>query len=159
MARKHKTEFTVVPGTSYLTGTRVFDASPEKVFRALTEADLIEQWWGPRRFTTKVDVLESNEGGRWRFLNIDEEGNEYGFHGVMHEVTAPSRLVRTFEFEGMPGHVALESMNIEPEGDGTRINIVSAFGSVEARDGMVDSGMEEGASETYERLDELLETL
>jgi len=151
-----ETEFIIKPGTHAMTMTRVFDAPRELVFKAMTDPNLIPKWWGPRDHSTKVDNMEVRSGGSWRFINVDSGGNEYGFHGVYHLIDAPNRVVQTFEFEGVPGHVALETMTLEDQGGKTRMVQQSVFQSVEDRDGMVQSGMQKGATETNDRLAELL---
>lgn len=72
---------------------------------------------------------------------------------------APERVVRTFEWEGLPGHISVETLRLEDLGGRTRITVTSAFDSVEDRDGMLQSGMERGASESYDRLAEYIATL
>lgn len=96
------------------------------------------------------------EGGRWRFVEREPDGNEYGFHGVYHAIFSPERIVQTFEFEGVPGHVLLETATFEEHDGKTMLTAQSVFQSVEDRDGMVQSGMEEGAVDTMDRLAELL---
>lgn len=145
----------VPEGAAYLTITREFDAPPEAVFRAMTDPDLIPQWWGPARYTTRVDQLEPRTGGSWRFVQSGEDG-EFAFRGVFHEVLPAERVIQTFEFEPMPGHVILETLVFEDLGGRTRTLGVSAFQSVADRDGMVASGMESGLAEGYQRLDALL---
>jgi len=100
--------------------------------------------------------MDVRPGGGWRFIQRDAAGNEFAFHGVYHEVVAPERIVGTFEFEGMPGHVALETSTLEDLGGRTRLTTISVFQTVEDRDGMAASGMELGASESMDRLEELL---
>jgi uncharacterized protein YndB with AHSA1/START domain len=151
-----KTEFVIKPGTQEMTMTRVFDAPRELVFKAMTDPNLIPKWWGPRDHWTKVDKMDMRPGGTWRFINGDSSGNEYGFHGVYHLIDAPKHVVQTFEFEGAPGHVALETMTLEDLGGRTRLVQHSVFQSVEDRDAMVQSGMQTGATETNDRLAELL---
>jgi uncharacterized protein YndB with AHSA1/START domain len=136
--------------------TRTFDAPRNLVFKAYTDRDLIEQWWGPRRFTTIVDKIDVKPGGLWRFINRDNVGNEYAFHGVYHDIAAPERIVDTFEFEGTPGHVSLETLTLEEIGGKTKVTGKSVFQSVEDRDGMLAEDMEEGVLETMDRLAELL---
>jgi uncharacterized protein YndB with AHSA1/START domain len=150
--------FIAEPGGSQVVTSRYLPATPEKVFQALTNPDLLGQWWGPRRYETIIDEYEPRRGGRWRFIH-KAEGEEHGFNGVIHELLVDERITQTFEYEGMPGHVALEQLKLEPEGDGTRITTVSAFTCVEDRDGMVNSGMEGGLTESYDRLVELVTTL
>lgn len=151
--------FSAEPGTSQVITSRYLPAPPEKVFQALTDPELIVKWWGPRRLKTIIDEYEPRRGGCWRFIHRDEDGNEYGFNGVIHELLLNERVTQTFEFEGMPGHAVLEQLKLEPEGEGTRIRTVSAFTSVEDRDGMVNSGMEGGLTESYDRLEELVQTI
>jgi len=159
MAGQNKTNVAAEPGKQEMTITREFDAPRELVFKAFTDPGLVPQWWGPGRLSTLVDKLDARSGGQWRFINQDPDGNEYGFHGVYHEILAPERIIDTFEFEGLPekGHVSLDTalFDVLP-GNRTRLTIQSVFRSVADRDGMVMSGMESGLSEGFERLDEIL---
>jgi len=150
------TEIIIEPGKQDIVFKRTFDAPREVVFKALMDPSLIPNWWGPRKYETIVDEMEPKSGGRWRFINRNNEsGEEFGFHGVFHEVT-PERIVQTNEFEGFPGAVALETSTLEERDGKTYMTAVSLAPSVEARDAMVASGMETGARETYDRLDELV---
>lgn len=139
--------------------TREFDASPALVFRAHTEADLIPRWWGPRRLSTTIDVLDVRPGGSWRFVQHDDEGNEFAFHGVFHTVAPDRQIAQTFEWEGMPDHVSLDTMTFEAIDGRTKMTSVSVFQTPEDRDGMMESGMEEGVYDGYDRIDELLKML
>jgi uncharacterized protein YndB with AHSA1/START domain len=126
------------------------------VFKIYTDPDAIPMWWGPRRYSTTVEKMEVRPGGAWRFVQRDADGNQYAFRGFYHEVVPGERLVQTFEFEGMPGHVLLETAVFEDLGRRTKLTTTSVFQSVNDRDGMVASGMEEGAAESTDRLEELL---
>ena len=162
MAKNNKTKITAEPGKQEIVITREFEAPRELVFKAYIDPQLIPQWWGPRYLTTEVDKLDMRPGGQWRFINRDEQGNEYAFHGVYHEVLAPERVIDTFEFEGLPetGHVTLETMRLEElPGGRTRLIVQSVFQSLADRDGTLQSGMQEGVNDTYDRLAELLEKL
>jgi uncharacterized protein YndB with AHSA1/START domain len=162
MTQNKQTTITAEPGKQEILITREFDAPRELVFKACTDPQLIPQWWGPRNLSTEVDKLDLRPGGQWRFLNRDAQGNEYGFHGVYHEVLAPERIIDTFEFEGLPekGHVTLETMKLEElPGGRTRLIAQSVFQSVADRDGMLQSGMEAGVHDTYDRLAELLKKM
>ncbi len=101
--------------------------------------------------------IRHGSGGFWRYLNRDAQGNEFWFHGTYHEITPPSRLVYTFEFEGMPGHVLLGIVTFEEKNGKTKVTEKSIFESVGDRDGMMESGMKEGGAETMDRLAELVE--
>jgi uncharacterized protein YndB with AHSA1/START domain len=144
------------PGTQEIVVTRSFDAPRDLVFRAFTDPDAVRQWWGLDSSETVVDLLEARPGGRWRFVERDGKGGEDAFHGVYHDLQAPERIVYTFEYEGMPGHVLLETVVLEDQ-DGRRLMTdTSVFQSVADRDGMLQSGMESGAAESYARLDRYL---
>ena len=159
---KNKTTITAEPGKQELFISREFDAPRELVFKAHTDPELYARWLGPRGLTTTFEVFEPVNGGRYRFIQKDKDGNEFAFHGVTHEVTAPERIIGTFEFEGLPeaGHVTLETTRFEAlPGGRTRVTSQSVFQSVADRDGMIQSGMEDGVNQGYERLDEILATM
>lgn len=144
------------PGKQEIVITQVLNAPRERVFKTCTDPILIPRWWGPRNLTTTVDKMDVRPGGVWRFVQRDADGNEYAFKGVYHDITPSERLVFTFEFEGMPGHVLLETMTFEEDDGKAKLTDRSVFQTVEDRDGMLESGMEEGATETMDRLAELL---
>ena len=159
MSAKNKTIITAEPGRQELFITREFDAPRELVFKAHTDPNLFVQWLGPRGYEMTLETFEPKSGGRYRYIHKDYDGNEYGFHGVFHEISL-ERMIQTFEFEGLPepGHVSLDSMHLQELPDGrTKITVHTVFQSVSDRDGMIQSGMERGVSEGYERLDEILE--
>lgn len=135
---------------------RVFDAPRDRVFAAFTDPKLIPEWWGPRDTTTVVDQMDVRPGGSWRFVIRNSDGSETGFRGTYREITPPERVVQTFEWEGMPGYVSVETATFEDLGDRTKVTTTTLFHTTEERDGMLDSGMERGMNESYARLDELL---
>ncbi len=140
--------------------TRIFDAPRELVFKAHTDPDLIPQWWGLRSNTTIVETMDVRLGGTWRFIQCDAQGNEFAFNGEYREVMSPERLANTFEFEGTPGHLILDTLTFEeiPSGQ-TKLTAVSLFETIGDRDGMLNSGMESGSNESWDRLAELLARL
>lgn len=139
---------------------REFDASVDAVFRAHKEPDLVKQWMGPREYTTQIDSYDFRTGGRWRFVQRNEAGEEYAFNGVFHVVRENEFAIQTFEFEMFPDVVSIESLTFEDLGDGrSRVRGHSTYPSLEARDGMVEGGMETGMTDGYQRLDDLLTTL
>jgi uncharacterized protein YndB with AHSA1/START domain len=153
------TTVTAPPGSHELSYERVFQAPPELVYRAHTEADIVRRWWAGNSEMT-VDKLEARPGGSWRYVSKEQDGTEYGFHGVFHDLVPGERIVQTFEFEGMPGHVLLETLVLTDQGDGTtKLRSSSVFQSVEDRDGMLASGMESGMNDSLAQLDKVLATL
>ena len=147
------------PNTQSIVMTREFNAPPALVFKAFTDPALIPQWWGPAMFTTVVDKLDAEKGGQWRFIQQDDDGNEWAFNGVFHTINAEEGIVQTFEFEGMPGHVILEAITFEEKDGKTLMTDTSTFQTIEDRDGMLESGMEEGSNDSWRRLEELLATM
>lgn len=144
-------------GTHAITITRDFDHSVEKVFRAMTDPELLRQWMGPRRMDITELTNDARHGGSWTMTHRGPDGQDHPFRGIFHGDPTPDLTLRTFEWLGMPGHVSFESLRLEDLGDGrTRSHNVSVFLSPEDRDGMFGSGMGSGVMEAYERLDELL---
>jgi len=161
MAEQTKTTSKLsLPSDREIVGSRIMDAPPELVFKAYTDPELIPRWWGPRRYATTVDKMDLRPGGVWRFVHRAADGGEYAFNGVYREIVPPKRLVYTFNYEGAPGHEAVETVTFEEaEGGKTRMTDHLLFETREERDGMLNSGMEEGAAETIDRLAELLREL
>ena len=134
---------------------RIFNAPRERVWRALTEPDLVAQWWG-RGNKLVIERLEPYRGGHWRFVEHTDQG-VFGFEGRFREVTPPERVVQSFEWDGMPAHVAIQTMTLDDLGDGrTRLVVTIIFHTQEERDGMLQSGMETGMNESYAALDKVL---
>jgi uncharacterized protein YndB with AHSA1/START domain len=137
---------------------RIFDAPRERVWRAMTDPELVAQWWG-RGNKLVIERMELKRGGHWRFVEHSDHG-VHGFEGRYREVTPPSRMVMTFEWDGMPGYVAVDTVTLEDLGDGrTKVVTVALFHTNEERDGMLSSGMEGGLNESYAALDKVLAKL
>jgi uncharacterized protein YndB with AHSA1/START domain len=144
-----------IPASREIRMERVFNAPRELVWRAHVEPELLAQWWG-RGNRLDIERFELVRGGHWRFVEHGPEGDS-GFEGRFREVTPQQRLVQTFEWDGMPGYPVVNTATFEDLGDGrTRIVTTSLFYSREERDGMIESGMEGGLSQSYDALDRLL---
>jgi uncharacterized protein YndB with AHSA1/START domain len=151
------TTITAQPGTPFIDITREFDATPAQVFRAATDPELIARWLGPRSLSMDIEEYDCRPGGAYRYVNRDADGAEYRFRGVFHTVARNECVVQTFEYEGAPGQVSLETVTYEDLGGRTRLRTRSVFPSVEARDAMLASGMEHGVNDSYDKLAELVE--
>jgi uncharacterized protein YndB with AHSA1/START domain len=139
--------------------TREFDAPRALVFEALSKPEHLRHWWGQASSTLVHCELDFRPGGQWRFVERDQDGQEWGFRGEVRELVPPERIVQTFEWEGLPGHISVETMQLEDLGARTRLSVTSVFASVADRDGMLQSGMQQGAGESYDRLEAYLRTL
>ena len=143
-------------GVPFIDISREFDAPVSAVYRAHSEPELVKQWLGPHGYDMEIEEWDLRTGGRYRYAHIDD-GQEYRFNGVFHVARENEFIIQTFEFEGYPDVVSIESLRFEDLGGGrTRLVNHSVYPSVEARDGMVESGMERGVTEGYERLDDVL---
>ncbi len=147
------------PGSHSLSMSAVVNGPRDLVFRAYTDPKAIPQWWGMDASSTRVDEMDATRGGRWRFVEKAPDGEEHAFRGVYHDVVPNERIVWTFEYEPMAGHVLLEEMRFIAEGDKTRLETRSVFQSVEDRDGMIASGMEDGANQSLAKLEAYVATL
>lgn len=153
-----KTRISAPAGVPYIDIEREFDAPRELVFRAYSEPDLIVRWLGPRRYEMRLDRWDARDGGAYRYVHADGE-QEHGFHGVFHSMN-PDSMVQTFEYDGAPGHVSLDTQVLQDLGNGrTLVRSHSIFMSVEDRDAMVEHGMSDGVEDGFNRLDELLVTI
>lgn len=150
-----KTDFVVDKDNLEVRLTRVFACSPERLWQAHTEPEQIEQWWE----NTKVDKLEFKVGGAWRFVSEGEmNGKPNAFSGEFKEIDEPRKIVRTFGYEPIPGHVMVESLLLEPVGDNqTKQTTTSKFENLDDLNGMVGMGMEHGAEAGLDRLAKVVE--
>lgn len=152
----HETQIVSDPDVPLVRIVREFDAPPAKVFRAHVDPELFAQWTGPKGMDIRIDHHDCRTGGSYRYV-MSQDGEDYSFNGVFHEVRENELIVQTFAFEGMPDDVALERLVLEDLGNGrTRLTSTSLVDSFEGRDGFVASGMEVGVNEGYEKLDDLL---
>ena len=137
---------------------RIFNAPRDRVWKAMTDPKLIAQWWG-RGNKLLIEKFELERGGHWRFVEHGPDG-VHGFEGRFREVTPPERVVQTFEWDGMPAYVIIETAVLEDLGDGrTKLVNTSLFHTTDERDGFLQSGMEGGLNESYAALDRLLAKL
>lgn len=139
--------------------TRTFNAPRDLVFEAHSKCEHIEKWWGQRESPMSLCELDFRPGGKWRFVQKSPTGEEWGFRGEFKEIVPPEKIVWTFEFEGMPGHISVDTLTLTEEKGETTLTAVTRFDSKEDRDGMLQSGMEAGANETWDRLEEYLQTM
>jgi uncharacterized protein YndB with AHSA1/START domain len=136
--------------------TRSFDAPLDLVWEVHTKAEHLRKWWA--RGNPMDGELDFRPGGKWRFVEHSPEG-DWAFRGEIREIVPQQLIVQTFEFEGMPGHIAVERLTFEEKDGTTVLTTTSTFANREDRDGMVQSGMEVGANDSYRALDAYLKTL
>jgi uncharacterized protein YndB with AHSA1/START domain len=147
------------PSDTEIKMTRVFDAPKRLVFLAHSKAEHMKRWWGPRSLEITQCDIDFRVGGKWRIVHRDAQGTEYGLKGEFKEIVQDKKITWTFEFDGMPGHVSVETLTLDEKDGKTTLTAISKYDSKEDRDGMAQSGMEQGARETWDRLEELVATL
>jgi len=132
--------------------TRVFDAPRGLVFEALTRPELLRRWYGPHGWSLVVCEIDLRVGGAWRFVTRRPDGKEVGQRGVYREIVAPQRLVNTESWEDWnPGEVLVTAVLME-QGGQTTLTSTLLFPSREVRDALIESGMTNGAAESYDKL-------
>jgi len=151
----NKRTVAALPGAQTISFSREFEAPASRVFGAHTDPVLLAQWIGPRGTELTVREFDARTGGSWSYV-VAGRGGEWAFHGSFHEVTAPTRIVQTFEFENEPGHPNLDVLTFVDLPDGrSRIDGLSLFLTVEDRDAMLNS-LDSGMDSDFDRLEELL---
>jgi uncharacterized protein YndB with AHSA1/START domain len=155
-----ETTIEAVPDLPVVRLVREFAAPPELVYRAHVEPELVKQWMGPRSVDMDIDVWDMRTGGEYRYTALRGGEEIAHFYGSVHRVWENRKIVQTFGFEEMPDAVSLDILELHDLGDGrTRLEATSIVETLEARDGMLASGMETGVVEGYAALDGLLEGL
>ena len=150
------TKITAPKGLPFVDIERELDAPRRLVFRAYTEPALIKQWLGPRKYEMVIDRWDEHG---YRYEHRDGQGNSFAFRGAFHGPMTIEGGTQTFEFEGVPGHISLDTLILEDRGGRTLARTHSVFQSVEERDSMIEAGMCGGVIDSYERLDEVLQRL
>lgn len=153
------TQIVATPGIPQIVITRQFRAPRDLLFRAHIEPGLLVRWLGPRTMRTTVDRLDARDGGTWRYIQYEPDGEAHAFHGVYHGTPSCDGIVQTFEYERIPGHVFLNTITFEEHDGQTTLRQNSVFQSVEDRDSYVEGGMEKGVTDSMDRLSELVAQL
>lgn len=153
------TQITAEPAVPQLIVAAEFAAPPDLLFRAYTDPDLLARWLGPRGLTLTIDHIDPRHGGTWRYTGSDADGNKHFFHGVFHGTPSPDGIVRTLEFDGMPGHVCLEEVTFSERDQTTLVTQNTVYQSTQDRDQALYYDMGEDIYESIERLEQLLARL
>jgi uncharacterized protein YndB with AHSA1/START domain len=138
--------------------TRVFDAPAHLVYKAFTDPELLKRWFGPHGYSLTLCEVDLRVGGEWRYVLKGPDGTTMGMGGVYREIVPGQRTVHTESFDDYPGDSVITTVLTEHDGK-TTLTATARYESKEVRDAVVNSGMEHGAAETYDRLAELLPTL
>lgn len=145
-------------GSQSIQHRREFAAPAALVQRAHVEADLFRQWMGPHGTTVRLDRFDAVTGGAFRYVVQGGDGQGWAFRGSYHEVS-DGLIIHTWEYEGELG-VTLETLRfVDLDGGRSVIEVTSTYTSEAACDALVESGIDAGMDEDFERIDALLATL
>jgi uncharacterized protein YndB with AHSA1/START domain len=146
-----------LPADEQILITREFDAPRDLVYRAFTTPELVKRWWAGKRGEVTIAEIDLRVGGRWRYVMVADGGFEVAFHGEYREIVPNEKLVNTEIFEGAPGGgAALVTCTFEGLDDGrTRLHMLSSVDSQQIRDTIIATGMEGGAQEGLDLLEQI----
>ena len=149
------------PSDTEITLTRLFDAPRDLVWEAMTKPEHVRRWWGilDEHHSVPVCEIDLRVGGKWRFVGRGPEGDYPAFYGEYLEVDRPGLLVYTEIFEPFPDGSSLVTQRLEEEQGRTRLTVTARYDSRESRDMVIGTGMEKGAAISYDRLEDLVQTL
>jgi uncharacterized protein YndB with AHSA1/START domain len=161
MAAKTNAAKVTTPSDTEILITREFDAPATLVWKAMTTPELLKQWWGPQGSELTTCEIDLRVGGGWRYVSRNADGSEHPFKGEYREIVPGRKIVQTFIYDVPPINefVAVENMTLAEHDGRTTLTTLVQHSSREARDGHLQSGMEGGMNETFERLDGVLRTL
>lgn len=145
-----------LPSDTEIQMVRSFRAPRSLVFEAFTKAEHIRNWQSPHQYTFVDCEFDARLGGKWHMSQSDTDGNVWRFQGDVLEVSPPAKLVATFACVGMPWDPLVNTTTFDEIDGVTRVTTTSSFKTKADRDGMLDSGMEWGLGQSYERLEALL---
>ncbi len=158
-ASKVETTTFTTPSDREIAMTRVFDAPRRLVFDAWTNPKHVPHWMlGPDGWTMPVCEIDLRPGGAWRFVWRRSNGTEMEMRGEYREVTPPERLVST-ESWGDDWPETLNTLTLSEEGGKTTMTQTVLYPSKEARDAAFETGMKDGASQSFDRLEAYLQTM
>jgi uncharacterized protein YndB with AHSA1/START domain len=158
-ATGNRTAAVTLPTDEQILITREFDAPKHLVYKAWTTPELVTRWWSGRRGKMTIAEIDLRVGGMWRYVMIAEGGSEVAFHGEYREIVSNERIVMTDVYEAMPDGEALVTVTFTENDGRTVLTLLMQLASKEARDAVINSGMEAGVQESWDRLEQVAVSL
>lgn len=152
------TAVVTLPTDTQILITREFDAPKHLIYKAYTTPELIKRWWHAKRGKVIVADVDLRVGGTWRFVMVSDDGSEVGFHGEYRELVPNERIVSTEVYEGIPNGddaPALDTLTLTEKDGRTTLTLLVDAGSRQARDAIIDSGMEAGLQDALDLLEQV----
>lgn len=148
-----------LPDDTTIQLTRAFAAPPDRVFRVLTEPDLVKRWWAGHHGTVTSAEIDLRVGGSWRYA-MDAGGMEIAFRGEYLEIVPDERIVFTEIYQAGPGATDEEpgsrnTYSLTATDTGTMLTLITEVDSLATRNIIVQSGMESGVQEGWDLAEEL----
>lgn len=154
-----RTAAVTLPTDEQILITREFDAPKHLVYKAWTTPELVTRWWSGQRGKMTIAEIDLRVGGMWRYVMIAEGGFEVAFHGEYREIVPNERIVMTDVYEAMPDGEALVTVTFTENEGRTVLTLLMQLASREARDAVINSGMEAGVQESWDRLEQVAVSL
>jgi uncharacterized protein YndB with AHSA1/START domain len=154
-----RTAAVTLPTDEQILITREFDAPKHLVYKAWTTPELVTRWWSGQRGKMTIAEIDLRVGGMWRYVMIAEGGFEVAFHGEYREIVSNERIVMTDVYEAMPDGEALVTVTFTENDGRTVLTLLMQLASKEARDAVINSGMEAGVQESWDRLEQVAVSL
>lgn len=159
MVTRYGSAEVTLPSDCEILISRRFDAARDVLWRAITEPRHLLRWWGPPWCPLVGCDVDLRVGGAWRYVSRMDDGTELGWHGVYRDIDTGHRIVTTEVFEGFPDAESVNTMTLVEADGATVLRTLVRHSSPENRDGHLQSGMENGMQQTFDRLDDLVPTL
>ena len=149
-----------LPADDQILITREFDATAHLVYRAVTEPELVRRWWSGKRGEMTVCEIDLRVGGKWRYaMTADSSGAEVAFYGEYREIVPNERIVNTEVFAPFPDDGALNTMTLTERDGRTTLTTLVQHSTPQARDMHINSGMEGGMNESFDKLEQVAKSL
>ena len=148
-----------LPSDTEILITREFDAPKHLVYQAWTTPELVKRWWSGNMGETTSAEIDLRVGGRWRYVMVTDDGFEVAFHGEYREIVPDERIVTTEVYEGAPdtgaGEPPLNIITFSEAAGRTTLTLLAQMGTKELRDMVMNSGMEVGMQQAWDRLEQV----
>ena len=148
-----------LPADDQILIEREFAAPAHLVWRAITEPELVRRWWHANRGEVTVCEIDLRVGGSWRYAMRPEGAEEFAFYGEFLEIVPNERVVQTETFAPFPDDASTNTMTLTERDGVTVLRTLVRHRTAQARDMQINSGMEAGMQDAFDRLEQVAVSL